>query len=55
MPMPRDIEAAKKLLAEAGYPDGIDVELHAKKDPDWEPTACQAMVEQWKEAGIRVE
>ncbi|MBL8710552.1 MAG: ABC transporter substrate-binding protein [Rhodospirillaceae bacterium] len=54
MPMPRDVEAAKKLLAEAGHPDGIDVELHAKKDPDWEPTACQAMVQQWAEAGIRV-
>ena len=54
MPMPRDIEGAKKLLADAGYPDGIDVELHAKKDPDWEPTACQAMVQQWAEAGIRV-
>ncbi|WP_374307913.1 ABC transporter substrate-binding protein [Dongia sp.] len=54
MPMPRDLDAAKKLLADAGYPDGIDVELHAKKDPDWEPTACQAMVQQWAEAGIRV-
>lgn len=54
MPMKQDIEAAKKLLAEAGFPDGIDVELHAKKDPDWEPTACQAMVEQWKASGIRV-
>jgi peptide/nickel transport system substrate-binding protein len=54
MPVKRDIEAAKKLLAEAGHPDGIDVELHAKKDPDWEPTACQAMVQQWAEAGIRV-
>jgi len=54
MPMPRDLEAAKKLLADAGHPDGIDVELHAKKDPDWEPTACQAMVQQWAEAGIRV-
>jgi peptide/nickel transport system substrate-binding protein len=54
MPMPRDIDGAKKLLADAGYPDGIDVELHAKKDPDWEPTACQAMVQQWAEAGIRV-
>lgn len=54
MPMAQDIPAAKKLLAEAGYPDGIDIELHAKKDPDWEPTACQAMVQQWAESGIRV-
>ncbi len=53
-PMGRDLDAAKKLLADAGHPDGIDVELHCKKDPDWEPTACQAMVQQWAEAGIRV-
>lgn len=53
-PMGRDIDAAKKLLADAGHPDGIDIELHCKKDPDWEPTACQAMVQQWADAGIRV-
>lgn len=53
-PMGRDVDAAKKLLADAGHPDGIDVELHCKKDPDWEPTACQAMVQQWADAGIRV-
>ena len=35
--MTRDVEGAKKLLAEAGHPDGIEVELHCKKDPDWEP------------------
>ena len=52
--MKRDVEAAKKLLADAGHPDGIEVELHCKKDPDWEPSACQAMVEQWAEAGIKV-
>jgi peptide/nickel transport system substrate-binding protein len=53
-PMTRDVEAAKKLLAEAGHPDGVEVELHCKKDPDWESTACQAMIEQWAEAGIKV-
>ncbi len=52
--MKRDIEAAKKLLAEAGHPNGIEAELHCKKDPDWEPTACQALIEQWAEAGINV-
>jgi peptide/nickel transport system substrate-binding protein len=49
-----DPAKAKKLLADAGHPDGIEVELHCKKDPDWEPQACQAMVEQWAEAGIKV-
>ncbi|MEH6579721.1 MAG: ABC transporter substrate-binding protein [Amphritea sp.] len=52
--MGRDVEAAKKLLAEAGYPDGIDLEITTKPDPAWEAAAVQVMVEQWKDAGIRV-
>ena len=52
--MQRDVEAAKKLLAEAGHPNGIDVEIASKKAPAWELQAVQAMVEQWKDAGIRV-
>ena len=52
--MARDVEAAKALLAEAGHPDGIDVEIACKKDPAWELLSVQAMVEQWKDAGIRV-
>jgi len=49
----RDVEAAKALLAEAGHPDGIDVEIICKPDPAWEVRSVEAMVEQWKEAGIR--
>ena len=52
--MTRDVEAAKLLLAEAGHPDGIAVELHCKREPAWELQACQTMVEQWAEAGIKV-
>jgi peptide/nickel transport system substrate-binding protein len=52
--MARDVEAAKALLAEAGHPDGIDLEIAGKKEPAWELQAVQAMVEQWKDAGIRV-
>ena len=53
--MARDVEAAKQLLAEAGHPDGVSFEIAVKKDPAWEIQAVQAMVEQWKDAGIRVD
>lgn len=52
--MKRDVEKAKQLLKEAGYPDGIDTEIAARPQPDWEMLAVQTLVEQWKEAGIRV-
>jgi peptide/nickel transport system substrate-binding protein len=50
----RDVAKAKALLTEAGYPNGIDSEIACRPSPDWELLAVQAMVEQWKEAGIRV-
>jgi peptide/nickel transport system substrate-binding protein len=50
----RDVAKAKKLLADAGYPNGFDTEIACKPEPAWELLAVQAMVEQWKEAGIRV-
>jgi peptide/nickel transport system substrate-binding protein len=53
-PLQRDVARAKKLLAEAGYPNGIDVEIVCRPQPAWELLAVQTMVEQWKEAGIRV-
>jgi len=46
-------EEAKKILADAGFPDGIDVEINCKPDPSWEQAAVEAMAEQWKAAGIR--
>ena len=53
---PRDVALAKQLLAEAGHPDGIDIEIAARASDSaaWELVAVQAMVEQWREAGIRV-
>ena len=53
-PMTRDVAKAKRLLADAGYPNGIDTEIACKPQPGWELLAVQAMVEQWKDAGIRV-
>jgi peptide/nickel transport system substrate-binding protein len=48
----RDVEKAKQLLADAGHPNGIELEIACKPDPAWEIASVEAMVEQWKEAGI---
>ncbi len=51
--MNRDVAGAKKLLAEAGYPNGFEDEIVIQNVP-WESAAVQSMVEQWKDAGIRI-
>ncbi len=51
---PQDIEGAKALLAEAGFPDGIDIDVYvATLEPTW-PTLAVAYQEQAAAAGIRV-
>lgn len=50
----RDPEAAAALLAEAGYPDGLDMTLHTLRSGSF-PDLAQAIAAQWEEAGIRVE
>ncbi|MEP4038033.1 ABC transporter substrate-binding protein [Pseudophaeobacter sp.] len=50
----QDIEGAKALLAEAGHPDGLEIDVHvATLEPTW-PTLAVAYQAQAAEAGIRV-
>ncbi len=54
MDCPQDIEGAKALLAEAGFPDGISFDVHvATLEPTW-PTMAVAYQQQAAEAGITV-
>ena len=53
-PPPRNPQAAAALLAEAGYPDGLDMILHSPNSGSF-PDLAQTLAAQWEEAGIRVE
>ena len=46
---------AKQLLAEAGYPDGFDIEMHCLPMPEWMPPCALGMKENLAEIGIRVD
>jgi peptide/nickel transport system substrate-binding protein len=52
--MVRDVEAARSLLAEAGFPHGLKCEILVKDDAGWELAAIEEMQAQWQEAGIKV-
>ncbi len=51
---PRDIAGAKALLAQAGFPNGIDIELLTSTVEAVWPTIAEAYQQQVAEAGIRV-
>jgi peptide/nickel transport system substrate-binding protein len=54
-PLKRDIAASKQLLKEAGFEKGIEVTIDVgNTDGPWHQTACEAMRDQMKEAGINL-
>jgi peptide/nickel transport system substrate-binding protein len=54
-PLPaRDVEAARELLAQAGYENGLDLELHTPDTGD-RPDLAVVLKEQWAEAGVNVD
>lgn len=48
-----DPEAARQLLAEAGYPDGLDMTLYVPNLSD-RVALAQTLAAQWEAAGIRI-
>ena len=50
----QDIPKAKQLLAQAGFPNGIQLEIACKPSPAWELASVTVMAEMWKAAGIDV-
>ena len=50
----QDVQQAKALLAEAGYPDGIEVELVTSEIQSGSVRTAQVFAEQAQEAGIKV-
>jgi peptide/nickel transport system substrate-binding protein len=50
----QDIPKAKQLLTEAGFPNGIQLEIACKPSPAWELASVTVMAEMWKAAGIDV-
>ena len=50
----QDYAMAKKLLAEAGLANDLEVRLDVKKEPPWEVAVAQAFAEMCKPAGIRI-
>ena len=54
-PLERDVEAAKALLEEAGYPDGIDLTIDVgNTDGPWHQTLCELWRDQLRDAGINL-
>ncbi len=54
-PVLRDVDEARRLLAEAGYADGIELAIDVgNTDGVWQQGVCEAIREQVAEAGIRL-
>ena len=50
----QDYDKARSLLAEAGYPNGLDLSIDCVASPTWESATCQVIAEMLKPANIRL-
>ena len=54
-PLKPDLDRARKLLADAGYPQGFDVPLHCPNNRYVnDEQVCQAAVSMWAKIGVKV-
>ncbi len=54
-PLKRDVAAAKKMLAEAGYPNGVELTIDVgNTDGPWQQSVCEIMRDQLLETGIKL-
>lgn len=51
--IPFDVEKAKSLMAEAGFADGFEIELHVEPNPMYQRLA-EIVQSMWSEIGIKV-
>ena len=54
IPPARDVEAARELMSEAGYGEGLQITLHTP-DTGNRPDLAAVLKEQWSEIGVDVE
>lgn len=50
----RDVATAKKLIADAGYPNGLSIDFAVPKGEEGSDTLATVLQQQWKEANINV-
>lgn len=54
-PLKRDIEQAKKLLADAGFPDGLEISIDCgNTNGPWQQQVCEILQGQLAEAGVKL-